>query len=127
MKRVSIVSLVSLGLLGSLALIEACGSPPKALPPASPAPKVEAHSNAENADDGTKCPAAIDARALLANHARAFGDEAAYAASLPRTRSGTVLAEGQQGTFELVVDRATKQVTPANRATPFSRLERRTV
>jgi hypothetical protein len=53
----------------------------------------------------SRCPSALDARELLARHARNYGSAEAVAASLPVVLSGTVTIESQTGKVEVVVTR----------------------
>lgn len=69
-------------------------SPPPAAPP-SPG-NAPAHAHAA-------CPDLVDARALLARHAAAYGSPEAIAASLPVTQRGTTETEGKSGPTELVL------------------------
>lgn len=52
---------------------------------------------------GGKCPTPLDAKDLLARHARAYGTPDAVAATLPIVLSGTVSIEGKTGKVEAVL------------------------
>lgn len=46
-----------------------------------------------------------DVRALLKNHARAYGSASAVTATLPRTLSGELTTQGKTGKFELILEK----------------------
>jgi hypothetical protein len=84
-------------LLVAAALLVACN--PTA--PAPPALAAEAAKQGPSAP--ARCSASLDARELLARHARAYGSPEAVLATLPLVMSGTLSLEGRAGKVELVV------------------------
>ncbi|MDB4935345.1 MAG: Periplasmic serine endoprotease DegP [Labilithrix sp.] len=76
-----------------------CGaSPGPAREPAAPPTRP-----AVRATGSVRCPSVVDARDLLARHARAYGSPDAVAASLPLTIAGSISLDGRAGKAEIVV------------------------
>ncbi len=88
-------------------LLLSCASPPRPAPVVAKKPSVVV---APEKPRRPTCPFAKaspdDVRALLKNHARAYGSPTAVTATLPRTMSGELTTQGKTGKFELILDKA---------------------
>src|SRR6476469_10617931 len=84
--------------VGGVALLLSCGGGQER----SKAVAVPAAA-AASAPSVARCPATLDARDVLARHARAYGAPDAVAGSLPITMTGTLSLEGRAGKIERVV------------------------
>ncbi|MDB5218003.1 MAG: hypothetical protein JWO86_5930 [Myxococcaceae bacterium] len=94
--------LLSVALLFSFS----CGPAEHASTPTTRArPAITVTPGAPSAKSASRCPSALDARELLARHARAYGSPEAVAASLPIVMNGTVTIENHVGKVEVVVTR----------------------
>ncbi|MEA2751035.1 MAG: hypothetical protein QOI41_5178 [Myxococcales bacterium] len=84
-----------------------CGAGGAGDPPSTPGRPVQpgAPSPAISAAAPSRCPGALDARDLLARHARGYGSQDAVAASLPVVMTGTMTVENRVGKVEVVVTR----------------------
>lgn len=80
----------------------ACAGAGETRPPAArPAPPTRAV--AKPAAGPLRCPASVDARELLARHARAFGSRDAITSALPLTMHGDVAIDGKHGAVDVVL------------------------
>jgi hypothetical protein len=100
MPRRAIPSAALLLLLSSLV---ACGGGPEPAPAQPPRATRPAASVAAGSSRPPRCANVVDARDVLARHARAYGSPEGVAASLPVTMTGTLSLEGRSGKAEIVV------------------------
>lgn len=87
------------GLVATLLISSACGGPPPAeAPTEAPRPR-----GPQAEGPTTRCPAAIDAKAILARNARAFGSAEAIARVPLRAIEGATETDGQPGKASIVI------------------------
>ncbi len=80
--------------------LSSCGAGPEpARAPVQAQPKVVARP----APGPVRCPATVDARDLLARHAKAFGAHDAITSELPRSMRGDVEVDGKHGAIVVVL------------------------
>lgn len=90
----------------ALVVTAGCGASARDVPATSAVVTPRPHPAPAPEAIATRCPASVDARALLDRHARAYGTAEATRAALPRTTRFDETRGKSKGGAELVLDRA---------------------